>query len=370
MNTVVILPTYNERDNITLILSNILLAWKQVKGHDLTILVVDDNSPDGTAVDVGEFQKRHSNVILITGKKEGLGSALLRGMNYALDTLGAEIIIQIDADLSHDPVSLPEFMSAIDRGADFVVGSRYIPGGSIPDNWGIHRKIYSVVGNAFVRFGLGYTAVHDWTGGYRAYKRSFAEKSRKELSKYQGYLFQIAYLHKSMMRGARVVEVPIHFTDRRFGHSKIAPSQYIRDILRYVISQRVSETLAGTFGKMLVVGTIGFIINTVILELFVRFRFHPTIGSVVGAEFAIISNFLLNNGWTFRSRAVKGWRFLRKFFQFNATSIGAIAIQGASVFLGTHVFGVMTYRIFYILGVGIGLFYNYTMYSKIIWKKQ
>ncbi len=370
MKAVVILPTYNERENITLILERILLAWKQVKRHTLTILVVDDNSPDGTARDVRRYQKNHTNVVLVSGKKEGLGSALLRGMNYALDTLHAEIIVQIDADLSHDPVVLPEFMEAIDEGAGFVVGSRYIPGGSIPDNWGLHRKIYSVIGNAFIRFGLGFTTVHDWTGGYRAYERSFAEKSRKELSKYQGYLFQIAFLHKSMKRGARVVEVPIHFTDRRFGHSKIAPSQYIRDILRYVLTQRLKETLFGSFGKFLVVGSIGFMINTAVLEAMVRFGFHPALGSGIGAELAIISNFLLNNAWTFKSRKVTGKQALGKFLQFNMTSVGAILIQAGTVWFGTTFFGAALYRWFYIVGVGIGLIWNYTMYSRVIWMNR
>ncbi len=369
MKTVVILPTYNERDNIETLLKGIAIVWRGIKHHKLSILVVDDNSPDGTADVVRKFQQTHPNVLLMTGKKEGLGSALLRGISYALDILHAEIIVQMDADLSHDPHSLPEFLQAMDGGADFAVGSRYIPGGSIPENWGLHRKIYSVIGNAFVRFGLGFTSVHDWTGGYRAYRREFAEKFRKEMSKYQGYLFQIAYLHKSIGSGARIVEVPIHFSDRRFGHSKIAPSQYIRDILRYVISERLKEIGNGSFGRFLVVGSIGFIINTTILEMMVRFGFHPALGSGIGAELAIISNFILNNSWTFGSRKVRGLRAVAKFFQFNITSLGATIIQAGTVWIGSMLFGVSPYRWFYILGVGIGLVWNYTMYSKVIWRK-
>lgn len=369
MNAVVILPTYNERENIQAMLDGIRAAWRHVPNYALTILVVDDLSPDGTAEVVRTNRKKHKNIVLISKKKQGLGSALLYGMNYALDTLHADIIVQIDADLSHDPASLPAFMAVIDQGADFVVGSRYIAGGSIPDNWGIHRKIYSVIGNAFVRFGLGYTSVHDWTGGYRAYRRSFAEKSRDELSQYEGYLFQIAYLHKSMKRGARVTEVPIHFTDRRYGHSKIAPYEYIRDIVSYVIRQRMRSIIHGSFGKFLVVGTIGFIINTIILEVAVKLGFHPAFGSAAGAEIAIISNFLLNNSWTFGERKVQGMRAVSKFFQFNATSIGAVVIQTGTVWFGTLLFGVGVYRWFYILGVGIGLVWNYMMYSKVIWKK-
>ena len=369
MNTVLILPTYNERDNIKTLLDGIFDAWQKISGHKLTILVVDDKSPDGTWKLVNQYRKKHSNVILLTKEKEGLGSALLYGIAYALDVLHAEIIVQMDADLSHDPSSLPHFIAALDKGADFAVGSRYISGGSIPDNWGVHRKLFSIVGNAIVRFGLGYTNVHDWTGGYRAYKQSFASDSRNNLSKYQGYVFQIAYLHKSIKRGAKITEVPIHFTDRKFGRSKIAPSQYIRDVLGYVIGERMRETLSGSFGKFLVVGSVGFIINTTILEMMVRLGFHPALGSGVGAEFAIISNFFLNNSWTFGSKKVRGIRAVAKFFQFNLTSVGAILIQAGTVWIGTTLFGVSLYRWFYIVGVGIGLVWNYTMYSKVIWKK-
>jgi len=369
MNTVLILPTYNERDNIKTLLDGIFDAWQKISGHKLTILVVDDKSPDGTWKLVNQYRKKHSNVILLTKEKEGLGSALLYGIAYALDVLHAEIIVQMDADLSHDPSSLPHFIAALDKGADFAVGSRYISGGSIPDNWGVHRKLFSIVGNAIVRFGLGYTNVHDWTGGYRAYKQSFASDSRNNLSKYQGYVFQIAYLHKSIKRGAKITEVPIHFTDRKFGHSKIAPSQYIRDVLGYVIDERLRETLSGSFGKFLVVGSVGFIINTTILEMMVRLGFHPALGSGVGAEFAIISNFIFNNTWTFESRRAHGLRAIGKFFQFNMTSVGAILIQAGTVWIGTTLFGVSLYRWFYIVGVGIGLVWNYTMYSKVIWKK-
>lgn len=369
MNTVVILPTYNEKENIKTVLDGIFDAWQKIFKHKLTILIVDDKSPDGTSEVVNQYRRKHSNVILLTKEKEGLGSALLYGIAYALDVLHAEIIVQMDADLSHDPASLPNFMTALDKGADFAVGSRYIEGGSIPDNWGIHRKLFSIVGNAIVRFGLGYANVHDWTGGYRAYKQSFARDSRRELSKYQGYVFQIAYLHKSLKRAATVTEVPIHFTDRKFGHSKIAPSQYIRDVLGYVISERIKGILTGSFGKFLVVGTLGFIINTVVLEVMVRLGFHPAWGSVIGAEFAIISNFFFNNSWTFGSQKIQGMRALGKFLQFNMTSVGAIFIQAGSVWVGTTLFGVEQYRWFYLIGVGIGLIWNYTMYSKVIWKK-
>lgn len=369
MKVVVILPTYNERENIGTLLDKLRLCAKKVHNHRLSYLVVDDNSPDGTGDVVSAYQKNHPDVEMIVAPKEGLGKALLRGMTYAVTKMDADIILQIDADLSHDPVAIPQFLSAIDKGADFVVGSRYIAGGAIPDNWGLHRKIYSIAGNAFVRFGLGYPAVHDWTGGYRAYRKKYYELAKDEVSKYSGYVFQIAFLYRSIQNRAKVCEVPIVFTDRMFGHSKISPPEYIRNILTYVGSERWKRIKQSHFGKFLVVGTIGFIINTVGLEVFVRLGTHPAIGSALGAELAIISNFILNNNWTFKERKATGAKQFAKFLQFNTTSLGAIIIQAVTVAIGTYFFGIPTYRTFYILGVLIGLFWNYTMYSKVIWKQ-
>jgi len=368
MSVVVIIPTYNERDNIVPLLTQLAAAFKGIKNYTISYLVVDDTSPDGTGDIVAVYKKNHKNVHMIIGKKEGLGKALLRGMIYAFEHMGADIVLQIDADLSHNPKTAPEFLKAIDNGANFVVGSRYIKGGSIPENWGIQRKIYSILGNTIVRFGLGHRSIYDWTGGYRAYKKKFYTEIHHELVKYSGYVFQIAFLHKAIHRGAKVVEVPIQFTDRLYGHSKIAPAKYIKNIFMYIAEAQMHELFDGSFGKFLVVGTIGFIMNTMVLEVMVRFGFHPTIGSLVGAELAIVSNFILNNRWTFGDRRIAGKRQLTKFIQFNTASVGALLIQSGSVFVGTFLFGVATYRIFYIIGVGIGLIWNYIMYSQVIWK--
>lgn len=370
MKVVIILPTYNERENIITLLDELNKINSKIKYHKFFYLVVDDNSPDKTADMVREYQKKFKEVYLLTGEKQGLGKALLRGLEYATNKLHAEILIQMDADLSHDPAVLPNFIKAIENGADFVVGSRYIRGGSIPDNWGIHRKIFSIVGNAIVRYGLGFSHIHDWTGGYRAYRREFFDSAKEHMSKFKGYVYQIAFLHKAVLNRAKVVEVPIKFTDRRFGHSKIAPSEYIRNVLWYVAKSRFLAIFSGTFGKFLVVGTVGFVINTIILEFFVSVGAHPLVGSLVGAEMAIISNFILNHKWTFRSRNFTDFPITEKFLQFNFSSFGAILLQGISIGLGTYIFGKEIYRWFYIIGIGLGLIWNYIMYSKVIWRKK
>jgi len=368
MKAVIILPTYNERENITSMLTSLVHVMASVKEFSFEILVVDDTSPDGTADEVKKFAKVHTNVHVLTGKKEGLGKALLRGMTYAIDVMHADIIAQMDADLSHDPRALPQFFKKISKGDSFVVGSRYIPGGSIPNNWGFHRKIFSVAGNGIVRFGLGFPYVHDWTGGYRVFKKEYFQKAKESVSKYSGYVYQIAFLHKAILDGAKVGEVPISFTDRKFGRSKIAPLQYIQNVLYYVGTARFNEFRHSSFAKFAVVGTIGFVINTFILETLVKSGYQPAAASALGAECAIISNFIFNNGWTFKGRKISGIWVIPKFLQFNLTSLGALMIQSGTVALGTMFFGRDVYRWFYILGVGIGLVWNYTMYSKVIWK--
>jgi dolichol-phosphate mannosyltransferase len=370
MKAVVILPTYNERENIIILLDRLSEAAKKIKNHTLKYLVVDDNSPDGTQEVVNKYARIHPNVYLICGIKQGLGMALLRGMEFAAKNLKADIIIQMDADLSHDPNRMPYLIDLLDKGYDFAVGSRYIKGGSIPDNWGIHRKIFSICSNLIVRYGLGYPNIRDWTGGYRAYKSVFYQKSALKMAKYSGYVFQIAFLHQSLLAGAKVGEVPIQFVDRKFGKTKIIPSEYIRKVFEYVIVNLITRIIKGSFGKFLVVGSIGFIINTIILELMVRFHYNPAIGSAVGAECAIVSNFILNNSWTFKSKKVSGFKQIIKFIQFNLTSFGAVIIQSGTVWTGITISGVSMYRIWYMLGVTIGLVWNYSMYSRIIWKTR
>lgn len=373
MNVVVIVPTYNERENITTLLDQLSQAFRGMRKHTISYLVVDDTSPDGTEEVVRIYQKKHPSVHMITGKKEGLGHALLRGMTYAVEHMNAEIIMQIDADLSHNPTVAPKLLAAIDHGATFVVGSRYIPGGGIPDNWGLIRKIYSVIGNTIVRFGLWHLQVHDWTGGYRAYVKRFYEEIHDEMKEYSGYVFQIAFLHKAIHHGAVVAEVPFHFTDRLYGHSKIAPAEYIFNIYKYIGLSRFGEIIHGTFGKFLVVGGIGFILNAVLLVIFHTWLgWNAVAGNLVGAGVAIFSNFNLNNVWTFRHHKILGLsRYIQKLIHFYLTSaFGVVVIQTGTIALGVAVLGERYYFISFLAGTAVLLVWNYVIYSKFIWKKK
>jgi len=216
---VVVIPTYNEVGNIAQVIAGVTAALP-----DACILVVDDNSPDGTAdlVDqiAAELPERLPRFVKVHRRhsKDGLGAAYRDGFAVALE-LGATICVQMDADLSHNPTYLPAIVSAVDMGADAALGSRYIPGGRI-ENWPPLRHFLSRWGNRFAAGTLG-LAINDATSGYRAYSRSILERMDFASVQAEGYGFQVEMSHRAVRCGGRIMEVPILFTDRVVGESKL-----------------------------------------------------------------------------------------------------------------------------------------------------
>jgi dolichol-phosphate mannosyltransferase len=294
-------------------------------------------------------------------------------MGYAIKELGADVVVSIDADFQFDPHDLIKFVEKIDEGCDMVVQTRYSGGGSIPQNWPPQRKLFSIVANLFVRMVFMKFSVHDWTGGFRAIKKEVFLKVSPDMAKHNGYIFQIAFLHKAVADGFKIGEVPLHFYDRKLGMSKIAPLGYIIDVLSFVIITRIKELITGPFGKFLVVGGTGFIIQAIILRIMVGLlKVDPTISNLSGAVVAIFSNYNLNNFWTFRAEKVKTFgQYIWKLLNFYATSaIGVILIQTGIIFLGDQLFGKKYYFIYFIFGTAILLVYNFTVYRLIIWRKK
>jgi dolichol-phosphate mannosyltransferase len=374
MKIVVIPATYNEKGNIERLI--VILEEKvfpKIKEHEMFILVADDNSPDGTADEVRKLMKKWKNIGISSGQKKGLGAAYIRGMTYAVEKLDADVVFEIDADLQHDPYKIPEFIKKIEEGCDMVVGNRYSDGGSIPANWPLIRKIFSVVANLFVRTVFTKFSIHDWTGGYRALKKEVFLKEKDKLNNYKGYIFQISFLHKAVRDGFKIGEVPFHFSDRTLGNSKIAPLNYIVDVLKYVVFSRIRELIFGKFGKFLVVGGVGFIINAVALKVLVEsFNWYPASANLAGAVLAIFSNFNFNNIWTFKGAKSTGFiSYINKLLGFYlSSSVGVIFIQTGTIYLGTHLFGQKNYFIYFLIGTFFLLIWNFTMYNKIIWKKK
>jgi dolichol-phosphate mannosyltransferase len=213
--TLIVIPTYNEIENIGR-LSQAILSLSE----DLNILVVDDSSPDGTSQFVGQQIKTQPRLHLLTrAKKEGLGRAYIAGFEWGLKN-GFEILVEMDADFSHRPQDLLPLLNSLEM-ADFAVGSRYIQGGRTV-NWGWLRKIISRGGGIYSRLILGFP-LNDWTGGFNAWKKSTLEKINLPTVKSNGYSFQIELKYRALKAGCRGVEAPIVFEDRRAGQSKMSP---------------------------------------------------------------------------------------------------------------------------------------------------
>lgn len=394
IRAVVIIPTYNEKDNIGRLIPRLFEVFQKVPVRvEMHILVVDDSSPDGTGDVVREIAKKNTHVHLLTNaKKGGLGAAYLSGMKEAFGDLKADIIFEFDADFSHDPEKIPQFLQKIEEGYDFVLGSRYISGGSIPKNWGLHRKFLSIFGNLFINLVLTTFVIRDWTTGYRAITRKVYEAVYPEMTgeRFSGYTWQIGFLHKAVRKGFSIAEVPFHFVDRTMGHSKLG-AEYIKNTLFYIIKVRIQELLAMRIIRFGFVGLLGFVINTIGLFVFSRLsvvqnaslwmqsiaylKFVNVSGlaSALGAECAIVSNFTWNNLWTFSDRKMTSvGQIIPKFIQFNLSSFGAVFIQLFVVSLGTGFTGQATIsRMFWLVfATGLGMVVNYLIYSTFIWKTK
>lgn len=224
----VVIPTYNESENLPTLVGE-LLALDLPR---LEILVVDDDSPDGTGMLADKLVKRHPDRVHVLHRKGklGLGTAYVEGFTFALEH-GAQVVIQMDADFSHSPSYIPQMVAALDE-CDVVVGSRYVAGGSLDDRWSWWRYFLSWWANSvYTRLILG-VKVRDATAGFKCWRRKTLERIRLERVRSNGYVFQVEMAYLTERLGQRVLEVPIHFEDRRIGHSKMTAPVKIEAALR------------------------------------------------------------------------------------------------------------------------------------------
>jgi dolichol-phosphate mannosyltransferase len=211
----VCLPTYNERENI----EPMLRALGGVLGPNDRVLVIDDNSPDGTGSRADELAAELGYVdVLHRERKEGLGPAYLAGFRRALDS-GAQFVIEMDCDFSHDPSDVPRLLEAAET-ADIALGSRYVPGGGV-ENWGALRRLISAGGSLYARIILG-VSVRDLTGGFKCIRRAVLESLDLSAIQSRGYAFQIELTYRALRKGFKVKEIPIRFVDREVGGSKMS----------------------------------------------------------------------------------------------------------------------------------------------------
>ncbi|VXA94014.1 polyprenol monophosphomannose synthase [Aeromicrobium sp. 9AM] len=232
MTTIVVIPTYNEALGVRTVLDEVLRSVP-----DADILVVDDNSPDGTGALVEAHPAYLTRLLLLTrSEKDGLGAAYRAGFTWAL-ARDYDVIVQMDADLSHPPAKIPELVAALGQ-ADVAIGSRYVRGGGV-DNWTWRRRVISRVGNAYVRVVLG-LRVRDATAGFRAFRRDSLLRLGVLESQSNGYAFQIENTWRASRMGLTTTEVPITFTDRTVGESKMSTA-IIREAVLRVLAWRWHE---------------------------------------------------------------------------------------------------------------------------------
>lgn len=241
MKTLIIVPTYNELENLPSLLTEIFS-----NAPTTDILIVDDNSPDGTGDLADKMSAEDSRVhVLHRSGKLGLGTAYIAGFKYAI-AQGYDAAFEMDADFSHDPRYLPEFLKQIEQ-ADLVIGSRYISGGSTP-NWSLGRRLISGCGNIFARVVLG-LPIKDCTAGFRCYRREVLEAIALDTIHSQGYGFQVEMAYRVQRLGFKIVETPIVFMDRRVGKSKMSRA-IVLEAFTYVLRARFSSLPAATRAEL------------------------------------------------------------------------------------------------------------------------
>ena len=237
MKTLIIIPTYNELENLPRLLPEVIS-----KEDGIHILIVDDNSPDGTAAFVEDQMKNNNRIHLLKRpSKQGLGTAYIAGFKFALKN-GYDFVFEMDADFSHDPKEIPRFLDEI-KNSDVVLGSRYINGVNVI-NWPMRRLLLSSFANLYTRFITG-MPVHDATGGYKCFRRKVLEAINLEKVTSNGYAFQIEMSFKAWKKGFRVKEIPIIFVDRVKGKSKMS-----KKIVREAVTMVWKLRLKSIFGLL------------------------------------------------------------------------------------------------------------------------
>jgi dolichol-phosphate mannosyltransferase len=242
MKIIIIIPTYNESENTQRMIPTLADIVPGIKDHVVEVLYVDDSSPDGTAQIVKGCQDVYPWLHLLdNGKKEGLGAAYTRGMIFAMQELHADYFMEFDADFQHSPDDIPRLIAEINRGYDYIIGSRYIPGGSIPPEWEFQHKAISWVGNLVARLLLLLPQIHDCTSGFKLSRiKGFMDEFDFSTLLSRRFAYKTHLLAYMAHKGAKIKEVPIEFQCRTSGDSKLMTNE-IRETLRVIFAFQLSR---------------------------------------------------------------------------------------------------------------------------------
>lgn len=367
---VIVMPAWNEGENVEKMIKVLFEEeFPKIKA-EMHLLIVDNKSKDNTEKVVSEAQKKYDHLHFIQqGGKSGLGWAYVRGFQYAQEKLKADAVMEMDADFQHPPRFVKPMVEAYLAGADYVIGSRYILGGSIPKEWALPRKLMSFFGNLFARIVLTNFKIHDMTTGFRLTKvKGIVDHIQLEnLMELDRFAYKIDLLYQSVKLADKVVEVPLQFAPRTKEKSKFNFKELIVSYKTVMILGIKDKQRLIRFG---IVGFVGFVVNYLFIRVFRNLNFTETMAWLFATEMAIISNFTWNNLWTFSEKKISGVKnIFRKFIAFNATSAGALVIQSIFGPIGTGIVGKeYTALVLAFVVVCMVLPYNYLMYNLVIWK--
>src|SRR3989344_3031994 len=395
MRIVVLIPTYNEKENIEEIIKKVFAESKKIPNIDLHVLVSDSHSPDGTALIVKKIQRHNPKVHYLDVKKRGLGIGIVKGHRYAIDRLKADILAQLDGDLSHDPQTLSVMYEQIKKGFDLVAGSRLMKGGKNKLGW--HRRPFTRGSALFCKISWGTHNLTEYTNSYRMFTKKLFEEIdfNKVPWKSQTYIIQPAFLYAAITKGANIKEVPITFEDRKKGYSKAQIVAYTLDVIKFGVKVRFQKSKIMI--KFLMVGGVSYLLNAFLLGLlnrgdliFIRVFNQPIlsnihtidsaphilfitfdrlfVASIISIQTSIIFNFIFHENWTFKYRSREGSKILR-FLKFNLSSFCSPLIQLASILTFAIIFALHE-QIGLAIGVAIGLFFNYIVNLIWIWKAK
>lgn len=372
MKITVIIPTYNEGENIKILIPSLLEEFKKYKSYDFSILVVDGNSKDETSKNVKTFQKNHKNIFLIEeSTKSGLGSAYIKGFEYSLSKIQPDYVVEMDADLQHSPQDLSKMIDEIKNNYDLILGSRYVAGGSVPKEWNLKRKFISYFGSLFARVVLRIFSIKDFTTGFKVTKvKGLLDQIDFSNVASKGFAYKIDLLAKMYDMNIKIKEVPITFGLRDRGTSKMEEKNF-KDSLKVVLNYSIKRNK--NFLKFIIVGFGGLIIDYSVFNL-AFFVFHILdYPKFISGFTAMIFTFTMNNFFSFKERKKTSVREFIPYVSLYIISSSIPIYVGQQIIDYTRsIFGkdLVAINIAFFTGIFLGLIWNFTVYSKIIWRKK
>lgn len=387
---VVLLPTYNEKENLEKFVNEVFTQEKNAPGWKIEVLIVDSNSPDGTWEVAQKLAKQNSKVhTLKVGR--GLGVALILGHQYSMEHFKPDALVQLDADGQVGIEVLPRLLKGLDEGYDLVLGSRFVKGGK--NQLSPLRQLFAFGSCNVSRIIMGPFNIKEFSNSSRAFTPELFEKLNLKRMPWreQSYIIQPAFLHEAILAGAKYKEVPLIFKNREEGYSKNKVFNYTYDVITYAIDARLHQwgfqfpffratRRAKTLIKFSLVGIVGTLVDFIFYKLFINnLHIPPATSKGFSAEIAIINNFALNNFWTFRYRKTNT-NIWQKMGIFNVVSLGGLAIGVLVVkflhsvygdgFLNVAGFNLAYNNFYFFATIPPVLAWNFTVNHFITWRNK